>query len=765
VVALAGGVARSANAAPASETTPAARDTFPRVVTLPPVEVSTTRFTATSPVARTTLSRSEAQSVNWGQDTPMALASLPGAYAYSDAGNGVGYSYLSIRGFPQRRISVLINGVPLNDPESHEVYWIDHPDLLSSAAEVTVQRGVGAALYGSAAVGGSVDITTSPFSHAPEQRVTVGYGSFETKRVSVESNSGDLPGGWNAYARYSRIESFGYREDSWSKLWSYTVSGRRVFGNQSVQANLYGGPEETHLAYYGLSPAALALDRRFNPLTYQNERDHFFEPHYELVHTWAPTDRVSVTHTLFWFDGKGYYDEQRFDEPLANYRLAPWKTLDPNLAPPNYYVDDVNGQPLADGTGHYTITATDVVRRRTIVDRHYGWIPRGSWQHAQGTLTLGGEMRFHDGRHYGEVKSGSSLPPGTPADLGFYDFHPQTMSTGLFLREEWTPASAWTVTADGAWRHQSYSMRRDLFDHVAFEQKYDFFLPRLGVTWRPGKRDLAVFASWAQTQREPALRDLYDGETPGGLPRYAAVSPATGLWVTPLIRPERASDWEAGASWAREWPGATPGRARTLSLAADVFRTDFRDELVDAGQFNTDLGYPEVANAARSLHQGVELSGRAESPVASRLRASLSANVSLSDNHFVDYVEFDDVGNPSRFDGNRIGLFPDAMNNVELKLASGDAWVAAATQSIGRIYLDNSEDASRSLAPRTVLNLSAGGIVPVGGSRLSLTLRVLNATNELYNAGGYGYTYLGVRYAEVIPAATRAVMGEVSVRF
>ena len=199
---------------------PADTDTFSHVVQLPPVEVSTSRFSAVTPPSRTTLGREAARAKNWGQDTPMALATLPGAYAYSDAGNGVGYSYLSLRGFPQRRISVLINGVPLNDPESHEVYWIDHPDLLASTARLTVQRGVGSDLYGAAAVGGAVNIETSPFTHEPEQNVTLAYGDFETKRLSIESNSGDLPGGWNTYARYSRVESFGYSEQSWSRLWS-----------------------------------------------------------------------------------------------------------------------------------------------------------------------------------------------------------------------------------------------------------------------------------------------------------------------------------------------------------------------------------------------------------------------------------------------------------------------------------------------------------------------------------------------------------------
>ena len=685
----------------------------------------------------------------------MALATLPGAYAYSDAGNGVGYSYLSIRGFPQRRISVLVNGVPLNDPESHEVYWIDHPDLLASTAEITVQRGVGAALYGAAAVGGSVNIVTSPFTHEPEQRVTVGYGSFETKRLSLESNSGDLAGGWNMYGRYSRIESFGYREQSWSKLWSYTIAARRVFGRHSLQANLYGGPEETHLAYYGLSPEALAANRRFNPLTYPNERDHFFEPHYELLHNWAPNDRLTLSQTLFWFDGKGFYEERRLGEALGSYRLSPWLTADSTLADRTYYAQNPDGSLTEDGGGRFTLLATDLVRRRTVVNRHYGWVPRASWKHTTGTLIVGGELRGHDGRHYGEVKSGSTLPPGAGPDIAYYDYRPQTLSAGIFAREEWTPSAAWTVTADAAWRHQSYSMRRDRFDGLRFEQKYDFFNPRLGVAWKPPVEGVALFASWAQTRREPSFRNLYDAEGIGNVPRFARLDPATGRYVDPLIRPERVQDWEAGFSWTRP----------ALSFTANAFRMDFRDELVDAGQFDTDLGYPQVANAARSLHQGVEIAGRVEQEVWPVAKVTLDANVTLSDNHFVDYTEFDDVGGASRFDDNALALFPATMANVSLRLDAGSAWLGASTQSAGRIYLDNSESVERSLEPRTVLDLAGGARFTAAGAQVGLTLRVLNAGDHRYSAGGYGYTWGGVRYAEVIPAATRAVMGEVTVGF
>ncbi|MBI5709196.1 MAG: TonB-dependent receptor [Candidatus Eisenbacteria bacterium] len=496
-----------AEQAPATE-----GDTLKRIVPLPGVEVSTTRLGDRAPLARAIIAHDELTRRNTGMDTPMLLATLPGAYAYSDAGNGIGYSYLSIRGFPQRRISVLINGVPLNDPESHEVYWIDHPDLLAWTTEAQVQRGVGSALYGSSSVGGTVAIETSPFSETPAASATLAYGSWETKRLMLETSSGRLAGGWNFYGRYSRIETQGYREQSWSKLWSYSLAARRTTGNQSLRVNLYGGPEETHLAYLGVPAEYLNgtvtgnrdRDRRFNPITYPNERDHFFEPHYELIHSWAPSERLTLTQTLFWFDGKGYYDEQRFGRSLASYRLSPWWTTDSTLFARDYYAQDPGGALVRDSLGRVQVERFDLVRRRTVANRHYGWVPRVRISHAGGALTVGGELRAHDGRHWGEILTGSGLPPGTGPDHKYYDYHPRTLSGAAFAREEWQVEPRTLVTADLAWRHQGYAMRDDQFDGIRFDQRYDFALPRLGVTFAP-RHDLSLFASWAQSRREPAF--------------------------------------------------------------------------------------------------------------------------------------------------------------------------------------------------------------------------------------------------------------------
>jgi len=758
-----------AAAAPApsdtTRTAGSAPDTLGRVVLFPEIVVSTARASGQAPIARSVVTREQLRGLNTGQDTPMALATLPGAYAYSDAGNGIGYSYLSVRGFPQRRISVLINGVPLNDPESHEVYWIDHPDLLASTSEVQLQRGVGSALYGAASLGGSVNLETGPFSEAPRFSALAGYGSYDTKRLMLEGESGPLVGGWNLYGRYSRIETLGYRDQSFTKLWSYALSARRTLEHQSFRLNLYGGPEETHLAYLGVPAEYLNgeitgnadRDRRFNPLTYPNERDHFFEPHYELIHTWAPRARLTVSQTLFWFDGKGYYDEQRAGVALADYRLASWSTADSTLLPRDYYRQDGSGALVTDGSGRYVVDRFDVVRRRTIANRHYGWVPRARIEHSGGALTVGGELRAHDGRHWGEVLSGDGLPPGTPSALKYYDYHPRTLAAGLFAREEHPFSPTLLATADLAWRHEAYHVRDDHFDGIRFDQTYDFAVPRLGLTWTPRAR-LRAFASWAYASREPALRDLFDGEGPGSVPLYAVADVAGNVYRDPLVRPEHVRDYELGAAW----------QGRGVSAAANLFRMDFRDELVYAGQFNTDLGYPILGNAARSVHQGVELEANAGRRWRGGWTGALEGNLTLSDNHFVNYREHygptpaDEVS----YDGKALGFFPATLANLSARLAWRGARIGVEAQHAGRIYLDNTESILASIGPRTVMNLSGGMRVPCGGSELELTARVLNALDNRYATGGYmDYDAAGNLVPQFVPAAKRHLLFEARMDF
>ena len=731
-----------------------APDTLSRIVPMAPIEVSTSRANERSPLAHSTLTRAQIQRLDWGQDTPMALASLPGAYATSDAGNGIGYSYLSIRGFPQRRIAVLINGVPLNDPESHEVYWIDHPDLLASTSQLQLQRGVGPALYGSAAIGGSVDLTTAPITDAPHSAASIQYGTFATKRLMLESSSGRLPGGWGVYGRYSRIETGGYREQSWTKLWSYALAAERASATQRVRVNLYGGPENTHLAYLGLSPDYFAgaitgdakRDRRTNPLTFAGEQDHFFEPHYELLHDWSPRAGLTFTQTAFWFDGSGYYDEGRSGEALANYRLAPWTTSDTTLYSREHYAQDGNGVLVRDSLGRAFVTNADIVRRRDITNHHFGWVPRMRLAHAHGALTLGGEARWHDGHHVGSLLSGDALPPGTAVQGTYYDYHPRTFSGSLFAREEWDATSHTRVTADIAYRHQAYHMRDDRLDGVRFDQTYAFANPRLGVNWQANAH-VSTFASYAYASREPAFRDLYDGEYVGDVALYQNGKP--------LVRPEHVHHFELGAAW----------HCAAHELSANVFRMDFRDELVDAGQFNTDLGYAILANAASSIHQGLELEARTAHEFGP-LVGSLAANATLSDNHFKKFTSHygptsvDDVVS----DGKQLGFFPAQMANVTAHAQFRGLGAGATFQYASRIYVDNTESVFASLGPHRTVELELTAATDLAGSHVEMSLRGFNVTNALYATNGYvDYDRNGALVPTLIPAATRAWLGGIRV--
>jgi iron complex outermembrane receptor protein len=294
-------------------------------------------------------------------------------------------------------------------------------------------------------------------------------------------------------------------------------------------------------------------------------------------------------------------------------------------------------------------------------------------------------------------------------------------------------------------------MRDDRFDGIRFDQPYDFAIPRLGLTWSATPR-VTAFAAYARSSREPAFRDLFDGEGPGSLPLYGTIDVAQGVFENPLIRPEKVDDFEAGARWS----------GTDAAASVNLFRMNFRDELVYAGQFNTDLGYPILGNAAKSVHQGIELAARASRTVARDTRVSATANATLSDNHFVHYREIygTNPGDTLTYDGNQLGFFPALMGNLGAEWAWRGVALSAAAQHVGRIYLDNTETRDASIAPRTVMNLGAAWRV----KPVELSLRVLNALDRKYETGGYmDYDASGALVPHYIPAATRNVLGQVRI--
>lgn len=740
----------------------------PRAILGPEVEVTTTRVEERgSAVAFTELSHDEIKERYWAQDVPMLLAETPGVYSYSDAGNGVGYSYVKVRGFGQRRVAVTINGIPLNDPQSHEVYWVDHPDLVASAQSIQVQRGVGNALYGASAVGGSINLETTGPPRDRALMVEYGAGSYGTQRFSAQYHSGLLDNTYALTGRFSRVLSDGYRQQSWSSLWSYYFGAARYDSWLTTRLNLYGGPERLHLAYYAVDRAYLDgritadadEDRRFNPLTWRNETDNFFEPHYELTQDVKLSTRSALTSSIFYFPGKGYYDDLPYGpQSFASRQLPDFTVASNTQYPASYYAD-------TSGTGPYTVVASDMTQRLWVKNQHYGWIPRARFEHAKGELTLGGEWREAIGRHWGELTWSAALPPSTDPNHVFYDYTGRVNMLSVFAQEAFDLRPDLKVIGSLQYRRPRYAVGDDRYNGYNFDLHWDFLNPRAALNWNASERT-NVFASYAHTQTEPILTEIYRADDPTAVPLFRVLDPATGTYEDPLVDPETLNDYEFGFGY----------RDGDKSFRVTTYLLDFTNEIVPNGQISS-LGVPITGNAARSQHSGVEI----EWSVPHKSGLYLSGNVALSRNRFDDYREYVDSTTVNDYSGNSIAGFPDRIVNFTLGYRKQGATASLTLVETGRQFLDNSEDNRKSPALKdapgyqhkfveehAVLNgaltLDLAGLTrsrPLDARRLALELHAQNLTDLKYETAGYVFAEVPYFY----PASGRSVFVSLKAEF
>jgi iron complex outermembrane receptor protein len=695
------------------------------------VEVTVARATAgETPVTLTNISREQIERGSWGQDVPVFLSQVPGFYAYSDNGNDIGYSYFTLRGFDMRRTAVSLNGMPLNDATSHGVFFIDHADFLSTTGDIQVQRGVGTNLYGGTAIGGSVDLQTR--HPLPERRLrfSARHGSWNTSRWSLEYDTGLIDESWAASFRWSKITSDGYRDQSWVDMWSYFGSIEHYGERTSLRLILFGGPEDTHLAYYGIPREYLdgeisgdrRRDRRFNPLTYANEVDHFFQPHFQLIHSWQINDRLTFQNNFFYFEGDGYYEQYKYDRWLPEYGMEPFP-----------------GAP-----GGELIEETDLIRRRQITEWDGGWIPHLEWRHGggRGVLQAGAAIRLHESQHWGEVIWAQYYPPGLAPGHRYYDYKNEKTSLHPFVQETWRFNEQWTLLAGVTWTSHRYQIMEDQRNGIAFSQTYSMLLPRLGLTFKPAP-GWSLFANISRGGREPAFRDIYDPQD---------------YWSQQIeLEEEKLTDFELGAE--HHWD---LGYTR-----CNLYWLHFDNAIVWAGGLD-DSGVPITANGAVADHRGIELE-MAFTPLP-RWGARLA--LSFARNTYDEFIEYDWYGNPIDHSGNRIAGSPERLATFELTGGAGVADVLLSIRHVGKIYLDNTENQRKNPELRaqpdhidrindafTVLDLSAqidlGQTLAelVQARALTLDLRINNLTDKLYTTFGY----MDGSDPMWMPAATRSI--------
>jgi iron complex outermembrane receptor protein len=621
-----------------------------------------------TPLTFEKIKREEIQKNYVVQDFPQYLSQLPSTTFYSENGNGIGYNYLSIRGFDQRRISVSINGIPQNDPEDHNVYWHDFSDLLGSTELIQVQRGSGSGVIGYPAIGGSINIITSPFSDKSKLNLKSAFGSYHTRKYSASFSSGLINNKYSFYAKLSQILSSGYRNLSWVKFNSYHFSAVRFDDNLISQFNFYGGPVSDGLAYTGVAKFAVK-DKKLrrdnfsdwkadgNKYTYTvtrraEEIENFSQPHFELLNEIKINDNAKFNSALFLIIGEGFFD---YD--------GSWSVFYDD-----YFRLRANGFDT-------NFTPTNAIIRAQVENKQYGWIPRLSISHKNGELILGGELRIHRSIHWGSINYAENLPPNISKDYRYYYYNGAKDIASLYAHKFYKVNDKLNILSEIQLAYHRYKLYNERYVGNNFTISDLFLNPRLGLNYKFTK-DLSGFITLARVTREPRLKNYYDAaeSSAGKTPQFELNSDGSYNFSKPLVKPETMNDIEIGFAYDNQ----------NFLASINFYYMIFINEIVKSGQVDR-FGQPITGNADRTLHSGVELSAILN--LSNEL--SLFGNFTYSINKIQRGNYFGKRGLVIDLSGNTIGGFPDLLANFGIQYKKDNVFLKISGKYVGRMYSDN----------------------------------------------------------------------------
>lgn len=669
------------------------------------VIVRGSRAGARTPMAHTTIGSDELRERDMTRDMPYLLALTPSVVETSDAGTGIGYTSLRIRGTDASRINITLDGIPLNDSESQQVFWVDLPDLASSTGSIQVQRGVGTSTNGAGAFGASVNISTETPPAEAGAAADISYGSFSTSRLTAKAWTGMLADRFSMMVRASQIKSDGFVDHSKADITSAMVSGIWSAPSDMIRFNVITGSQKTGISWWGVPAEILPDNRRYNPAGeytdndgitryYEDETDVYAQNHYHLFHTHLFPGRVSLNTGLHLTTGRGYYEEQKSDRDPEEYGITGFLPYEP------------------------AITETDMVQRKWLDNLFYGVVWSLLKQGSVAEWTLGGALNRYDGDHFGNILwmeyPGNIIP-------GYEWYRNNGLKDEANIYGKVNTAVSATVNAfiDLQVRHIRYRFEGpddDLRD-LGGTHSFLFFNPKAGLFWSNGSGSEA-FVSAAVAHREPTRADYKD----------AAGDPA----ATPGR--ERLTDFEGGYTFSRSG----------YALGVNLYYMWYRDQLVPTGKIST-TGYPIMTNVPESYRTGVELSGSFKPSHA----VSLKVNTTISRsrirefrNYYYNYNTddwseeylFADLGTVD------IAYSPRVTGSAELEINPVKNLSFSLTgKYVGRQYFDNTMSPDRTIDPYFVSNLSASyGIKIRKEGELTLRFIVNNLFNTLYENNAYG---------------------------
>jgi iron complex outermembrane recepter protein len=685
------------------------------------VIVSATRATEQSAIAFSNTNKGAIDKQNLGQDLPILLNFMPSLVTTSDAGAGVGYTGLRIRGTDATRINVTVNGIPLNDAESHGVYWVNMPDFASSVSSVQVQRGVGTSTNGAAAFGASVNVSTNDFNKDAYADINNSMGSFNTYKHTLKAGTGLLNEKFTLDARLSKVSSDGFVDRAASDLKSFYVSGG-YFGKKSfVRLNVFSGNEKTYQAWEGVPEARLknnregilayidrnylnprdadnllhANDRTYNLYLYDNQTDNYQQDHYQVVSSHQLSSTWTLNLNAFVVHGRGYYEQFKDQAKLTAYKL-------PNLV-----------------IGTQTIKKSDIIRRRWLDNIFYGntfSLDYNSFGKLK--LNIGGGWNRYEGQHFGEIVW-AQYAGASQIRQRYYENSGLKTDINIYAKAYYQFNEKLTAFADIQQRRISYRVSGDDSQQRTqnHEVSYDFTNPKVGLTYQIAE-GASLYGSVAVANREPNRDDFTESTR--------QIQP----------QPEKLIDFETGYRIRRSHWAASMGG----------YLMNYKNQLVVSGQLN-DVGNPIKINVPESYRAGVELEVTAQL----NKKWQWNANATLSQNqvknfteYIIDYDDPDGGYQTTTFDRTDIAFSPRVivgsqlvfkpLKNLELGLLS---------KYVGQQYLDNTSNSARTLDAYFTNDLRLiYDIKPTFCKQITISALANNILDHRYESNGYTYSYI-----------------------
>lgn len=662
---------------------------------LQPLEVKAIRAADRAPFTKTNLNKSAIEKTNLGTDIPFLLNQTPSVVINADAGNGVGYTGIRIRGTDATRINVTLNGIPYNDAESMGTFFVNLPDFSSSVNSIQIQRGAGTSSNGASSFGATLNMSTNEFNSKAYTEINNSVGSFNTIKNTLKFGTGLIGNHFTVDARVSRISSDGYIDRASSNLRSYYVSAAYLNKKSSLRLNVFSGREKTYQAWYGVAENLLKTDRTNNPAgtekagtPYENQTDNYTQTHYQLFYNTALNDNWSFNTALFYTRGKGYYEEYKADQRFSRYGL------------PNVMI------------GGNTITRTDLVRQRWLDNHFYGQIFSLQYKKEKQEFTLGGGWSTYDGVHFGTIPF---IAIGSvPANYRYYDLPALKKDANIYAKWQTNITNQLSVFTDLQYRWVRHHMN-GFSDNPTLNvnRSFEFFNPKAGIAFNA--MGWQSYLSYAVARKEPNRDDFQAGIN--SQPTY-----------------ETLHDWEMGIE----------KKTTKYSFGITGYYMKYNNQLVLTGEIN-DVGAYTRTNIPNSYRAGIEIQAGAKI----NQWLNFSGNTSLSRNKISSFTEYiDDYDNGGQVaivhKNTDISFSPSMVSALTINFIPLQNWeISLLNKWVSKQYLDNTQNENRKLNGfytqdfRTIFTIKHKWI-----KEAQLIFQLNNLFDKKYEPNGYTFSYV-----------------------